>query len=79
LSKDGNLLFVCDGADGLKVFDADDANNIKLVKNFVMEEANDVIAYNHIALVMATDAIYQFDYSNVAGMKLLSKISIQKQ
>jgi hypothetical protein len=79
LSKDGNLLFVCDGADGLKVFDAADANNIKLLKRFDMEEANDVIAYNNIALVMATDAIYQFDYSNVAGMKLLSKISIQKR
>ncbi len=78
LSKDGNLLFICDGADGLKVFTAADPNNIKLLKHFEMEEANDVIAWNNIALVMATDGIYQFDYSNAAGIKLLSKISIQK-
>jgi hypothetical protein len=77
LSKDGNLLFVCDGADGLKVFDAADPYNIKLLKRFDMEEANDVIAYNNIALVMATDGLYQYDYSNAAGIKLLSKISIQ--
>ena len=31
LSKDGNLLFVCDGANGLKVYNASDVNNLKLI------------------------------------------------
>ena len=32
LSKDGNNLFICDGKDGLKVYDATDVNNLLLLK-----------------------------------------------
>ncbi|CAN5737083.1 hypothetical protein BH10BAC3_BH10BAC3_34070 [soil metagenome] len=77
LSKDGNLLFICDGNDGLKVFNAADPNAITLMKTFEMAEANDVIAYNHIALVIATDGLYQYDYSDAANIKLMSKIAVQ--
>lgn len=77
LSKDGNLLFICDGNDGLKVFDAVDPNSISIIKQFVLPEANDVIAFNNIALVIAKDGLYQYDYSNVAAIKLLSKIAVQ--
>ena len=31
LSKDGDLLFICDGTDGLKVYDASDVMNLKLI------------------------------------------------
>jgi hypothetical protein len=77
LGKDGNLLFICDGDDGLKVFDATDPLSIKQVKQFSLPEANDVIAYNHIALVVAKDGLYQFDYSNAANIKLVSKLTVQ--
>lgn len=77
LSKDGNLLFICDGNDGLKVFDAANPNSISLIKQFVIAEANDVIAYNNIALVVAKDGLYQYDYTNAADIKLLSKIAVQ--
>ena len=42
----------------------------------MMAEANDVIAFNHIALVVAKDGLYQYDYSNAADIKLLSKIAV---
>ncbi len=77
LSKDGNLLFICDGNDGLKVFDAANPNSISLIKQFIIAEANDVIAYNNIALVVAKDGLYQYDYTNAADIKLLSKIAVQ--
>jgi hypothetical protein len=77
LSKDGNILFICDGNDGLKVFNATDPNNITQFKQFVLKEANDVIAYNNIALVVAKDGLYQYDYSNVLDIKLISKITVQ--
>jgi hypothetical protein len=78
LSKDENLLFICDGTDGLKVFDATDAMNIKLVKQINNMETYDVIASGNIALVVAGDGLYQFDYSDINSIHLLSKLSIVK-
>ena len=78
LSKDGNLLFVCDGSDGLKVFDASNVLNIKLLEQLPVGDAYDVIAGNQIALVVTTDALYQFDYSDPTHLHLLSKLSVSK-
>jgi len=40
-------------------------------------ETYDVIAWNNRALVVAKDGLYQFDYSDVNDIRLLSKISLQ--
>ncbi len=78
LSKDGNLLFICDGDDGLKVFEASDIKNLRLIKHISNLQTYDVIANNNIALVVAKNGLYQFDYSNPAGIRLLSSLSITK-
>lgn len=78
LSKDGNLLFICDGSDGLKIYDAADVNNLKLINQFSNIETYDVIAYNNIALVAASDGLYQYDYSDINHIHLLSKIGLSK-
>ncbi len=49
LSKDGNLLFICDGSDGLKVYNADDVNNLKLIKKFSGMETYEEKAYKNNA------------------------------
>jgi hypothetical protein len=74
LGKDGNILFICDGKDGVKVYNAADANNLRLIKKIDGIEAYDVIATNNRALVVAKEGLYQFDYSNVNAIRLLSKI-----
>ena len=76
LSKEGNVLFICDGKDGVKVFDAADASNVKLLKHITGMETYDVIAWNNKALVVAKDGLYQFDYSNLKNIRLLSKIGL---
>ena len=76
LSKDENILFICDGTDGLKVYDAVDVNNLKLINHIPGFETYDVIAYNHIALVVATDGLYQYDYSDINNIHPLSKVTI---
>lgn len=76
LSKDGDLLFICDGPDGLKVYDATDINALSLKQTVSGFDANDVIAFNKLALVTAYDGLYQYDYSNASDLKLLSKISV---
>lgn len=78
LSKDGNLLFICDGNAGLKVYDASDVMNLQLIKQITNLETYDVVAYSNIALVVAKDGLYQYDYSNVHDIRLLSRIGILK-
>jgi hypothetical protein len=78
LSKDGNLLFICDGTEGLKVYDATDVINLKLIKRIAGMEAYDVIAWNKKALVTAKNGLYQFDYSNPEDIKLISTINLDK-
>ncbi len=78
LSKDGNHLFICDGIDGLKVFDASDVNAIKLIKKIEIADAVDVICLNNIAIVSARDGLYQCDYSDINNVHVISKISLRK-
>jgi Uncharacterized conserved protein len=76
LSKDGNLLFICDGTDGLKIFNAIDVQNLQLIKHFPGIETYDVITENKVAIVVAKDGLYQYDYSNLNNIHLLSKLNI---
>ncbi len=76
LSKDGTTLFICDGNAGVKVYNAADVRNLQLIKTISGVESYDVIAYNKIALIVAKDGLYQYNYSNLNAIKLLSKISI---
>jgi hypothetical protein len=76
LAKDDNLLFICDGKDGVKIYDSADVNNIKLLKQIDGIEAYDVIVVNNRALVVAKDGLYQFNYTDINNIKLLSKISL---
>jgi hypothetical protein len=78
LSKDGGLLFICDGASGLKIYNASNASNLQMIKQITGAETYDVIAWNNIALVVAKDGLYQYDYSDVNNIQLKSKISIAK-
>jgi hypothetical protein len=74
LSKDGNLLFVCDGKDGIKIFDATDRQNLVLKKQIPNLNTYDVIAYNGLMIVVAADGLYQYDYTNANNIVLVSKI-----
>ncbi|MDP4213559.1 MAG: hypothetical protein Q8926_13110 [Bacteroidota bacterium] len=76
LCKDGDLLFICDGTDGLKIYDAADINHLTPIKATGGFEANDVIAGNGIAIVLAADGLYQFDYSDIQNIHQISKIDV---
>lgn len=78
LSKDNNLLFICDGKAGLKMYDAANPLDIILKKQLPDMETYDVIAYNGNLLVVAKDGLYQYGYSYPATLDLKSKISVSK-
>ena len=78
LSKDGDVLFICDGASGLKVYNAANVRDLVHLQTIEGIDTYDVIATDKIALVVAKDGLYQYSYANPADLKLLSKMSITK-
>jgi len=76
LTKDNNLLFICDGKDGLKMYDATDPSNLVLKKHINGIETSDAIAWNKNLIVVATDGLYQYDYSDPNGLVQRSRLSV---
>ncbi|RYY21851.1 MAG: hypothetical protein EOO04_17325 [Chitinophagaceae bacterium] len=79
LSKDGDLLFICDGTDGLKLYNASNVSDLKLLDHIKELETYDVIAWNKLLMVVSRDGLHQYDYSDGKSMRLLSTIRINKK
>lgn len=79
LGIDGDLLFVCDGSDGLKIYDASDVNDIdkKLIKHYNDIDAFDVIPFKNVLIMIGEDGLFQYDYADPTNITLLSKLSVQ--
>ncbi|MCX6319358.1 MAG: hypothetical protein NTW29_18925 [Bacteroidetes bacterium] len=77
LAKDNNLLFICDGKAGIKLYDATNPLNIVLKQNITGMETYDAIAWNKNLLVVASDGLYQYDYTN-GTLTQKSKLSVTK-
>lgn len=80
LGIDNKTLFICDGDDGLKIFNATDIYHITTnpIAQFKDIQATDVIPVNGLLFMIGKDGFYQYDYSNLANVKLISKIEIKK-
>jgi hypothetical protein len=78
LGIDDKTLFICDGDAGLKAFDASDVRKIdeRMIAHYKDIHAVDVIPFDNVLMMIGEDGLYQFDYSNPANMKLLSKIEL---
>lgn len=77
LSKDGNLLFVCDNTE-VKVYNATDPANLLLLKKIPAIEPYDVITVNNRAMVVCSNGLYQYDYSNLNNVRQLSFLPVKK-
>ena len=77
LCKDGNLLFVCDGS-AVKIYNAANPANLILQQTIKSNEPYDIIAANKKAMVVAADGLYQYDYSNINNIRLLSFLATKK-
>ena len=76
LGLDGNILFACEATEGLKIFDIADEQNPELLYHFEGFETFDVIPTGEILLVVGPDQLYEFDYSDISDVKLLSTIEL---
>jgi len=78
LGTDGDLLFVCDGAAGLKIYDKSDplaiiTNRIAHYPDF---DTYDVIPLDGILMLVGEDGIYQYDYSDPENIIQISHLDI---
>lgn len=78
LGIDDEILFVCDGTAGLKIYDASDPLNLgsNLIKVYSDMTPYDVIPLGDILVVIGTEGLYQYDYSDISNIQLLSSIVI---
>ncbi len=77
LGIDGDILFICDGAAGLKVYDVNDPASIELLDHISDYETYDVILTDASAIVVGPGGLYQYDYSDTSDLILLSTLVIQ--
>jgi len=78
LGIDNKTLFICDGAAGLKIYDANDPLQIDqhLLKQYSNLNAFDVIPFGDVLIMIAEDGLYQYNYSDLQNITELSKIPI---
>ena len=75
LGTKNNLLFICDGTSGLKVYDKTDVENLQLLNSFENVNAFDVIPTSNQLIMIGENTIYQYNYSG-NGIDLLSEFSL---
>ncbi|MEM9991649.1 MAG: hypothetical protein AAF738_07795 [Bacteroidota bacterium] len=75
IGLDGTTLFVCDDKEGLKIFDVTDPLNIKSIVHFKNFTAFDVIPLNGLLLVVGPENVYEFDYTDLNNIQLLSSFA----
>ncbi len=78
LGIDNGKLFLCD--DGLKIYNITTPETLmsnRLV-HFSGMDGYDVIPFSNTLMMIASDGLYQYDYSNVNQIKQISKIPIGK-
>jgi hypothetical protein len=80
LGKNGNLLFICDGTAGLKIYDATDPRQMldHLVYAYPDIKAFDVIPIGKLLILIGNNGLYQYNYSNIQNINLLSTIPVVK-
>lgn len=77
LAKDNNLLFICDGRSGIKMYDVTNPLNIVLKQQISGIETFDAIAWNNNLLVVAGDGLYQYSYAG-GTLTQRSKLSVKQ-
>ncbi len=78
LGIDNGTLFICDGDEGLKIYDARDVNLITdyQIAHYSDLHAFDIIPFQNVAIMIGKDGLRQYDYSDLSNITLLSSIQI---
>ncbi|WP_235299608.1 LVIVD repeat-containing protein [Portibacter marinus] len=74
ITLDGDLLFICEANNGLKVMDVSDPTHFIELYHFEGFKAYDVIANDGLLVVVGPEKIYEYDYSDINDMRYLSQL-----
>ena len=72
----GDLLFICERENGLRVWDVSDPQNAGEISRVEGIFAQDVIVLDDLLLVIGPDNITQFDYSDPTALREVSSIRL---
>jgi hypothetical protein len=75
LDSDQNLLFVCDGASGLKIFNTAEINSLKEIGS-QSGDTYDVIARGNVIQVIGDGGLVQYSYDATGSLRELSRINL---
>jgi hypothetical protein len=80
LGIDNNILFVCEGEHGLRVYDASDPYEIKsnILSEFTDIHAYDVIPFSSFLFTVGENGFYIYDYSDLQDIKLLGMLAVSQ-
>lgn len=75
---DGQTLFVCDVQDGLKVYNTSNLaqSKVTLTQQFSNINSFDVIPYNKDLIMVGSGGLYQYNYSNIQNITLMSTVPV---
>jgi hypothetical protein len=81
LGIDDDLLFVCDGDAGLKIYNAADPMTItnNMIASFPLINAYDVIPMNNYLFMIGEKGFILYDYSNIQNIKQIGFIPVVKK
>ena len=81
LGIDGDLLFLCDGDAGLKIYNAADPLSISqnLIASFPSINAYDVIPMNKYLFMIGEKGFMLYDYTNIQNIKQIGIIPVVKK
>ncbi len=79
LGVDDSTLFLCDDYAGLKVFNITNPEAIKdnMIKHYNGIQAYDVIPWNNLLIMVGSDGIFQYNYSDPENIVQLSHLKVQ--
>lgn len=80
LGMDADLLFLCDAGSGLMIFDAEDPMILtdRLLKNYTGIRGYGAFPYNNLLYVLGEDGLYQYEYSDIQNITLLSSVVVER-
>lgn len=79
LGIDDELLFLCDGDAGLKVFDITNPLAMTSIASFPSINAYDVIPMNNYLFMIGETGFFLYDYTNIQNIKQIGTIPVVKK
>lgn len=76
LGVKGDLLFICDGTAGLKIYNKSNVKSLQLLSTHSQMEAYDVIPLDSHLILIAKEGVFQFKYEDENKISLISKLAL---